>query len=89
MYFTMTLKWLEAVMEMVRDNGGYCTLYADQYFLDDIYFDDMLLEEFAEVAEDIYKEIQNDEGNYSFDMAELQWLKEEFTESEEINQTVS
>ena len=79
----------EAIMEMVRDKGGYCTLYADQYFLDDIYFDDILLEEFQEVAEDIYDEIQNDEGNYNFDMAELLWLKEEFTESEEINQTVS
>ena len=79
----------EAIMEMVRDQGGYCTLYADQYFLDDIYFDDMLLEEFSEIAESIYKEIENEEGDYSFDMAELQWLKEEFTESEEINQTVS
>ena len=79
----------EAIMEMVRDQGGYCTLYADQYFLDDIYFDDMLLEEFAEVAEDIYEEIENDEGDYNFDMAEILWLKEEFTESEEINQTVS
>ena len=79
----------EAIMEMVRDQGGYCTLYADQYFLDDIYFDDILLEEFAEIAENIYQEIQNDEGDYGFDMAELQWLKEEFTESEEINQTVS
>lgn len=79
----------EAIMEMVRDQGGYCTLYADQYFLDDIYFDDVLLEEFAEVAEKIYDEISNDEGNYGFDMAELLWLKEEFTESEEINQTVS
>ena len=79
----------EAVMEMIRDQGSYCVLYADQYFLDDIYFDDILLEEFSEVAEDIYKEIENDEGDYGFDMAELQWLKEEFTESEEINQTVS
>ena len=79
----------EAIMEMVRDQGGYCTLYADQYFLDDIYFNDVLLEEFADIAENIYNEIQNDEGDYSFDMAELQWLKEEFTESEEINQTVS
>ena len=79
----------EAIMEMVRDQGGHCTLYADQYFLDDIYFDDVLLEEFADVAENIYDEIQNDEGDYGFDMAELQWLKEEFTESEEINQTVS
>ena len=34
-------------------------------------------------------EIQNDEGDYGFDMAEILWLKEEFTESEEINQTVS
>ena len=79
----------EAVMEMIRDRRGYCTLYADQYFLDDIYFEDILLEEFAEVAEDIYKEIENDEGDYGFDMAEILWLKEEFTESEEINQTVS
>ena len=79
----------EAIMEMVRNQGGHCTLYADQYFLDDIYFDDVLLEEFSEIAEDIYEEIQNDEGDYGFDMAELQWLKEEFTESEEINQTVS
>tara|TARA_R100001463_G_scaffold92252_1_gene147008 strand:+ start:459 stop:908 length:450 start_codon:yes stop_codon:yes gene_type:complete len=79
----------EAIMEMVRDQGGYCTLYADQYFLDDIYFDDILLEEFSEVAENIYEEIQNDEGDYGFDMAEILWLKEEFTESEEINQTVS
>jgi len=79
----------EAIMEMIRDQGSYCVLYADQYFLDDIYFDDMLLEEFAEIAEDIYKEIENDEGDYGFDMAEILWLKEEFTESEEINQTVS
>ena len=79
----------EAVMEMVRNQGGHCTLYADEYFLDDIYFEDALLEEFAEIAENIYKEIENDEGDYGFDMAELQWLKEEFTESEEINQTVS
>ena len=79
----------EAIMEMVRYSNGYCTLYADQYFLDDIYFDDNLLEEFAEIAGKIYDEIKNDEGDYGFDMAELQWLKEEFTESEEINQTVS
>ena len=79
----------EAIMEMVRYSNGYCTLYADQYFLDDIYFDDLLLEEFQEIADKIYNEIQNDEGDYGFDMAEILWLKEEFTESEEINQTVS
>ena len=79
----------EAIMEMVRYSNGYCTLYADQYFLDDIYFHDMLLEEFAEIADKIYDNITNDEGNYNFDMAEILWLKEEFTESEEINQTVS
>jgi hypothetical protein len=79
----------KAIMEMVRYSNGYCTLYADQYFLDDIYFDDMLLEEFSEIADKIYEEIQNDEGDYGFDMAEILWLKEEFTESEEINQTVS
>ena len=79
----------EAIMEMIRYSNGYCTLYADQYFLDDIYFDDMLLEEFSEIADKIYDNITNDEGDYGFDMAEILWLKEEFTESEEINQTVS
>ena len=79
----------QAIMEMVRYSNGYCTLYADQYFLDEIYFDDVLLEEFQEVADKIYDEISNDEGDSGFDMAEILWLKEEFTESEEINQTVS
>jgi len=79
----------EAIMEMVNYSNGHATIYADQYFLDDIYFDDVLLEAFAEIAEKIYDEIKNDECDYGFDMAELQWLKKEFTESEEINQTVS
>ena len=78
-----------AIMEQVNYTNGDCTLYADQYFLDDIYFDDVLLEAFSEIAESIYEEIANDEGDYGFDMAEILWLKEEFTESEEINQTVS
>ena len=78
-----------AIMELVTNCGGYCTLYADQYFLDDIYFDDMLLEEFQEIADQIYDNITNDEEDYGFTVAEVQWLKEEFTESEEINQTVS
>ena len=79
----------EAIMEMVRDQGGYCTLYADKYFLDEIYFDDYLLQEFNEIAEDIYNEIVDSEITHGFDKAEILWLKEEFTESEEINQTVS
>jgi len=79
----------EAIMEQLRYSNGHCTLYADQYFLDDIYFDDALLETFPDIAERIYDEIMNEDSNYNFDMAELQWLKEEFTESEEINQTVS
>ena len=78
-----------AIMEQINYSNGHCILYADQYFLDDIYFDDVLLESFSEIAENIYQEIQNDEGDYGFDMAEILWLKEEFTESEEINQTVS
>jgi len=78
-----------AIMEQINYSNGDCTLYADQYFLDDIYFDDMLLESFSDIAESIYDEIANDEGDYGFDMAEILWLKEEFTESEEINQTVS
>jgi len=78
-----------AIMEYVEYANGHCTIYADQYFLDDIYFDDMLLESFQEVADKIYDEIMNEDSDYNFDMAELAWLKEEFTESEEINQTVS
>ena len=78
-----------AIMEMITNSNGYCTLYADQYFLDDIYFDDVLLEAFQDIAESIYEEIMNEDSDYNFDMAELAWLKEEFTESEEINQTVS
>ncbi len=78
-----------AIMEMITNSNGYCTLYADQYFLDDMYFDDVLLEEFSDIAESRYKEIMNEDSDYNFDMAELAWLKEEFTESEEINQTVS
>jgi hypothetical protein len=78
-----------AIMDHITSMSGYCTLYADDYFLDEICFDDMLLEEFQEIADKIYDEIKNDEGDYKFDMAEVLWLKEEFTESEEINQTVS
>ena len=83
------LSSIESAWICIENSNGHCTLYADQYFLDDIYFDDVLLEAFQEIAEKIYEEIQNDEGDYGFDMAELQWLKQEFTESEEINQTVS
>ena len=78
-----------AIMEQINYSNGSCVLYADQYFLDDIYFDDVLLESFSEIAESIYNEIMNEDSDYSFDMAEILWLKEEFTESEEINQTVS
>jgi hypothetical protein len=79
----------ERIMEMVGYCNDECVLYADDYFLEDICFDDQLLEEFQDVADKIYDNIVNDEDDYDFDEAELQWLKEEFTESEEINQTVS
>jgi len=79
----------EKIMEMIGYCNGHCTIYADSYFLDDIYFDDTLLEAFSDIAESIYEEIMNEDSDYNFDMAELAWLKEEFTESEEINQTVS
>jgi hypothetical protein len=78
-----------AIMEHIEHANGHCILYADQYFLDDIYFDDVLLEAFSDIAESIYDEIMNEDSDYNFDIAELQWLKEEFTESEDINQTVS
>ena len=78
-----------AIMEQINYTNGACTLYADHYFLDDIYFDDVLLEAFQEIADKIYDEIMNEDSEYNVDMAELQWLKEECTESEESNQTVS
>ena len=40
----------EAIMEQINYSNGDCTLYADQYFLDDIYFDDVLLEAFQDIA---------------------------------------
>jgi hypothetical protein len=76
-------------MEQINYSNGECVLYADQYFLDDIYFDDALLEAFQDIADKIYDEIMNEDSDYNFDMAELAWLKDEFTESEDINQTVS
>ena len=79
----------EAIMEQINYSNGHCTIYADQYLLDDIYFDDVLLEAFQDIADKIYDEIMNEDSDYNFDMAELAWLKEEFTESEEINKTVS
>ena len=39
--------------------------------LDDIYFDDVLLESFSEIAESIYDEIMNEDSDYNFDMAEI------------------
>ena len=50
-----------AIMEYVEYANGHCTLYADQYFLDDINFDDVLLESFQEIADKIYDNITNDE----------------------------
>jgi len=47
----------EAIMEAVRYSNGDCVIYADSYFLDDIYFDDTLLETFPDIAEKIYDEI--------------------------------
>ena len=79
----------EAIMEQINHSNGECVLYADQYFLDDIYFVDVLLGAFQDIAESINDEIINEDSDYNFDMAELAWLKEEFTESEDINQTVS
>ena len=65
----------EAIMEMVNYSNGHCTIYADSYFLDDIYFDDVLLEAFSDIAESIYNEIMNEDSDYNFDMAELAMVK--------------
>ena len=45
------------------------------HFLDDIYFDDVLLEAFSDIAESIYDEIMNEDGDYNFDMAGISLVK--------------
>ena len=71
--------------EIIGYGGSDIVVYADQYFLDEIYFDDTLADLFVENIDDILAEAE--EEGYSLSVAELAWLKHEF--AEETEETVS
>ena len=76
----------QAVIDEIIGYGGNDTVvYADQYFLDEIYFDDALADLFVENIDDILAEAE--EEGYSLTKAELAWLKHEY--AEETEETVS
>ena len=68
--------------EIIGYGGNDTVVYADQYFLDEIYFDDAMADLFLENIDDILAEAE--EENYSLTEAELAWLKNEYAEDEEI-----
>ena len=77
----------QALIEEIIGYGGNDTeVYADQYFLDEIYFDDALADLFVENIDDILAEAE--EENYSLSPSELAWLKNEYA-TEETEETVS
>ena len=71
--------------EIIGYGGSDIVVYADQYFLDEIYFDDTLADLFVENIDDILAEAE--EEGYSLSVAELAWLKNEY--AEETEETVS
>ena len=71
--------------EIIGYGGSDIVVYADQYFLDEIYFDDTLADLFVENIDDILAEAE--EEGYSLTKAELAWLKHEY--AEETEETVS
>ena len=71
--------------EVISYGGSDIVVYADQYFLDEIYFDDTLADLFVENIDDILAEAE--EEGYSLSVAELAWLKHEY--AEETEETVS
>ena len=71
--------------QIIGYGGGDTVVYADQYFLNEIYFDDALADLFVENIDDILAEAE--EEGYSLSVAELAWLKHEY--AEETEETVS
>lgn len=71
--------------EIIGYGGSDIVVYVDQYFLDEIYFDDALADLFVENIDDILAEAE--EESYSLTKAELAWLKHEY--AEETEETVS
>ena len=72
--------------EIIGYGGSDIVVYADQYFLDEIYFDDALADLFVENIDDILAEAE--EEGYSLSVSELAWLKNEYA-TEETEETVS
>ena len=76
----------QAIVDQVISYGGSdIIVYADQYFLDEIHFDDAMADLFVENIDDILAEAE--EEGYSLTVAELAWLKNEY--AEETEETVS
>ena len=71
--------------EIIGYGGNDTVVYVDQYFLDEIYFDDAMADLFVENIDDILAEAE--EEGYSLTKAELAWLKHEY--AEETEETVS
>ena len=77
---------LALIDEIVGYGGNDTVVYADQYFLDEIYFDDAMADLFVENIDDILAEAE--EENYSLSPSEIAWLKNEYA-TEETEETVS
>jgi len=76
----------QAIIDNIIGYGGNDTVvYADQYFLNEIYFDDAMADLFLENIDEILAEAE--EESYSLNKAELAWLKNEY--AEETEETVS
>ena len=71
----------DAVREQIR--YGDTTFYIDECVYEDCYINDMLLNMFADYAEDIRSEAESGESDIDITMKELQILKEEYDLEEE------
>jgi len=71
----------DAIREQIR--YGDTTLYIDECVYEDCYIDDMLLNMFADYAEDIISEAESGESDIDITIKELQILKEEYDLEEE------
>ena len=72
--------------QIVSYGGSDIVVYADQFLLDDIYFDDALADLFVANIDDILAEAE--EEGYSLSVAELAWLRHAYAE-DETEETVS
>ena len=71
----------QAVREQIR--YGDTTFYIDECVYEDCYINDMLLNMFADYAEDIISEAESGESDIDITLKELQILKEEYDLEEE------